>query len=247
MRKYICLLVLAMSSVYGVIAQDRVDTNAVIKELNQVFSFSVQPYLHYSSVLRVYMDPIIDKSASERTLHSEFYKVQDDMYYGNEDEEVYLQDSLMIRINHARKTIQLGKVDVATKKGVDVLPLNSKSMQKMIREQCIVSEEKAGGDTMHINVRSREKRMPQGMTSSNILVTYHKRTHLPMSMEMSMRVSNDGASMSQTASISFGEIQMMAEKAMQMPVWRAQVDYDSDSGNYIGKGRCEGYEVIKTF
>jgi hypothetical protein len=53
--------------------------------------------------------------------------------------------------------------------------------------------------------------------------------------------------MTQTASVSFDGIEMTKEKAVQMPLWTAQVGYDDQSKNFNGKGRCEGYEVIKTF
>jgi len=273
MRKIIILLVL-VSAVCSTQAQRSSDTTALIKELNDVMSFAVQPYLHYSSVISLRRGPMVDTAGTGTVLHNEFYKVQDDLYYGNEQEEIYLQDSLMVRISHARKMIQLSRVDVSTKKRIDLMPLKRADMQRLMREHCTLSGAPGQGDTDQIVIRSQEKQAPQGLTSSEMAVTYRRDTHLPVLMELSMHVRQDETEemvellktqgfdvgkmeveqdgkktlgMTQTASVSFEGIEMTKEKAMGMPVWTAQVGYDDQSKNFSGKGRCEGYEVIKTF
>lgn len=273
MRK-ISLLLLPVIAACCVQGQRPSDTTALIKEFNQVMSFSVQPYLHYSSVISLYRSPMTDTTGKNNVLHNEFYKVLDDLYYGNEQEEFYLQDSLMVRINHARKLIQLSKVDVASKKKVDVLPLKKNDMQKMLRERCILSGAPLQGDTEQIIIQSPERQSPQGFMSSDMAVKYERGTHLPVQMELSMHVRQDETeqmvevlkaegfdvrkmelekdgkmtlTMTQTASVYFGNIEMTKTKAEQMPLWTASVTYDEASGNFSGKGRCEGYEVIKTF
>lgn len=255
-------------------AQKRSDTAAIIQTFNEVMSFSVQPYLHYSSVISLRSAPMTDTARSGSVLHNEFYKVQDDLYYGNEQEEIFLQDSLMVRINHSRKTILLSKVDMATKKRVDILPLKRTDMQKMLREHCTLSRLPDEGDTGRIMISTREKQIPQGFTCSDMLVVYRRGSHLPVWMEMNMHLRNEeneqvtealrangfdvakmasvkdgrkSLNMTRTASVNFGEIETTKEKAGQMPLWMDRVDYDSNTETYSGKGRCEGYEVIKTF
>jgi hypothetical protein len=255
-------------------AQKRSDTTAIIKEFNQVMAFSVEPYLHYSGTISLRSGPMTDTAKGNNVLHNEFYKVQDDLYYGNEQEEVFLQDSLMVRVSYSRKTIQLSKVDMATKKRMDILPLKRMDMQKMLRERCMLSRLPNEGDIGQIIISTHEKQAPQGFVSSDMLVVYHRGSHLPVRMEMSMHVRNEeneqmtevlrangfdvvkmvsekdgkkSLAMTRTASVSFGEIDVTKEKAAQMPLWRDRVNYDDHSKNYSGKGRCEGYEVIKTF
>ncbi|MBN9384680.1 MAG: hypothetical protein J0H74_28255 [Chitinophagaceae bacterium] len=274
MRKIIYLQVLPVLIFIHTSAQKRSDTAAIIKEFNEVMTFSVQPYLHYSSVISLRSGPMTDTAVSGSILHNEFYKVQDDLYYGNEQEEVFLQDSLMVRISHSRKTVLLTKVDMATKKRMDVLPLKRTDMQRMLREHCTLSRLPDEGDTGRIMISTHEKRMSQGFTYSDMLVVYHRGSHLPVRMEMNMHLRNEeneqmtealkangfdvakmtsvkdgrkSLDMTRTASINFGEIEIVKEKAEQMPLWRDRVDYDGDTKTYNGKGRCEGYEVTKTF
>jgi len=274
MRKIIYLQGLLMLMICHASAQKRSDTTAVIKEFNQVMAFSVQPYLHYSSIISLRSGPMTDTAKGNSVLHNEFYKVQDDLYYGNEQEEIFLQDSLMVRVSHSRKSIQLSKVDMETKKRVDILPLKKTDMQKMFRERCTLSRLPDEGDIGQILISTHEKQAPQGFVSSDMLVVYHRGSHLPVRMEMSMHVRNEeneqmtqvlkangfdvvkmvsekdgkrSLAMTRTASVSFGEIDITKEKATKMPLWRDRVNYDDNSKNYSGKGRCEGYEVIKTF
>jgi hypothetical protein len=274
MRKIIYIQVLLVLMAYAVSAQKRGDTIAIIKDFNQVMAFSVQSYLHYSSVISLRSGPMADTVKGSSVLHNECYKVQDDLYYGNEQEEIFLQDSLMVRISHSRKSIQLSKVDMATKKRMDILPLKRTDMQKMLRERCTLSRLSDEGDAGQILISTHEKQTPQGFVSSDMRVVYDRGSHLPLKMEVSMHLRNEeneqmknvlkvngfdvvkmasekdgkkSLSMTQTASVSFGEIETTKEKATQMPLWRDRVDYDDHSKNYSGRGRCEGYEVIKTF
>lgn len=273
MRK-IKFLLLLLCSIHVANAQSQGDTTAIIREFNQVMSFAVHPYLYFNSIMLMHGGPMADPGKTGNTLHNEFYKMEDDLYYGNEQEEIYLQDSLMVRINHSRKTIQLSKVDVATKKRMDLLPLKKGDMQKMLREHCLLSRPADEGDTGQIIIRSPEKRSPRGFMSSEMIVRYNRQSHLPVLMELDMHVRQDeteqlldmlkdqgfdvvkmeqekdgkkSLTMTQIASVLFGAIEMTKEKAIQMPLWKERIDYDDQLKNYSGKGRCEGYEIVKTF
>lgn len=268
---YIQLLVLA---VYDVSAQKRSDTIAIIKEFNEVMAFSVQPYLHYSSIISLRSSPMMDTTKGNSILHNEFYKVQDDLYYGNEQEEIFIQDSLMVRVSHSRRTIQLSKVDMATKKRLDVLPLKRTDMQRMLREHCTLSRLADEEDLRRIMISTQEKQTPQGFVSSDMLVVYHRGSYLPVRMEMRMHLRNDENEqmkealqasgfdivrltaekdgkkclfLTQTASIGFGEIDITKEKAAQMPLWKDRVEYDGNLRTYKGRDKCVDYEIIKTF
>jgi hypothetical protein len=273
MRKIIYIQLLSLM-VCHVSAQKRSDTMAIIKEFNEVMAFSVQPYLHYSSIISLRSGPMMDTTKGNSILHNEFYKVQDDLYYGNEQEEIFIQDSMMVRINHSRKTILLSKVDMLTKKRLDVLPLKKADMQRMLRERCTLSRLADEGDLRRIMISTQEKQTPQGFVSSDMFVTYHRGSYLPVRMEMRMHLRNEDneqieealktngfdivkmvaekegkkcLSMTQTASIGFGDIENTKEKAAQMPLWKDWVEYDGNLKIYKGRDKCADYEIIKTF
>jgi len=259
---------------YNAFAQKKGDTTAMIREFNQVMAFAIQPYLHYNSVVSLRSGPMMDTAKAGNILHNEFYKILDDLYYGNEREEIFLQDSLMVRISHSRKMIQVNKVDMATKKKIDILPLKNADMQRMLRERCTLSTMPDEGDTGQIIIRSNERRTPQGFASSEMVLAYHRGSHLPLLMEINMHMRNEATEQmadmfrangfnvakmemekdgkksletTETVSVVFREIEVAKDKAGQMPLWRDRVNYDANSNNYSGRGRCEGYEVIKTF
>ncbi|MDO6433980.1 hypothetical protein Q4E93_25455 [Flavitalea sp. BT771] len=274
MRKLVYIQLLFILIANNVFAQKKGDTTAMIREFNQVMAFAVQPYLHYSSLISLRSGPMMDTTKTGNVLHNEFYKVQDDLYYGNEQEEIFLQDSLMVRISHSRKMIQMNKVDMATKKKIDILPLKNTDVQRMLRERCTVSRLPDAGDTGQIIIRTNERRTPQGFANSEMVLIYHRGSHLPLLMEVSMHMRNEATEqmgdmfkangfnvakmetekdgrknleITQTVSVSFREIEVAKDKAGQMPLWRDRVNYDAKSNNYSGRARCEGYEVIKTF
>ncbi|MHA4808142.1 hypothetical protein ACX0G9_08540 [Flavitalea flava] len=274
MKKLKYLVYFLMVATLKVSAQNVPDTGAVIREFNKVMSFAIRPYLHFSSLISMRSGPMVDQETNISLLHNEFYKIDDELYYGNEREELYLQDSLMIRINHLRKTIQLNKIDLATKKKMDILPLKKMDAQKLLREQYTIAEISEKEDTGQILIRSREKRGVQGFTSSEMKIRYARGSHLPVLMEITMKVrqpeseqikeiyrsrgfdigkmmlemgGEKSLEITETASISFGPIGMTKENAMTMPLWEEKITYDDQLKRFSGKGQCEGYEVIKTF
>lgn len=274
MRKVVYLQALLILIVCQASAQKRRDTVAIINEFNKVMEFSVNPYLHYRGIISLRSGPMVDSTAGSKTLHNEFYKVQDDLYYGNELEEVFLQDSLMVRINHSRKSVQVSKLDMASKKQVDLMPLKRTEMQRMLREHCTLSRLPVSGDTGRIMIATRETRSSQGFVSSDLLVVYLRDTHLPLGMEMTIHLRNEeteqmrelfagngfdvsrmesesggkkSLSVTQRAAVSFEKIETTEEEAEKMPLWTEYVSYDQETKIYSGKGRCEGYEVTNTF
>ena len=97
-------------------AQRTQDTAAMIAALGKVMQFSVRPNLSFTVQTDVTLDPVIAAPDSSEHATGTFYKHNDDLYYGNGRQETYLQDSLIVRIDHMRRTIDVGKVDVASKK-----------------------------------------------------------------------------------------------------------------------------------
>src|SRR6478672_2998885 len=85
------------------------DTTALIKEYNQVLSFSVKPYVFYTMQTKMRSMPVLDIQDTA-TVTGEFYKRDNDLYYRSGADEVFLRDSFYIEINSDRKSIVVSKV-----------------------------------------------------------------------------------------------------------------------------------------
>jgi hypothetical protein len=269
-RRLLIFLLLATGA--PAIAQSAADTAAVIGEFDEVMAFAVQPYVHFTCVMALHAGPMLPPGDTGRILHSDFYKYEDNLYYGNEQEEMYLQDSLMIRVNHHQKVIQISKVDVATKKNMDILPLKRTDRQKLLRNRYTIGKMPDRGDTGVIVIRPQAGRTAGESMNTEILMEYAKSSHLPLLMRMTtrQRASETVAGalkangfdvvhmveeeagirsliMTQTASMRFETMDTTKETAMHMPLWKDKIAYDPMSGNYMGRGDYTDYRIIKTF
>jgi hypothetical protein len=251
--------------------QKKADTAALIKEFNKVMAFAVQPYLHYNSTTTMQTLPAVRLSDSAAVLHNSFFKLNDNLYYSNEQQEIYLQDSLMITIVHSRKSIQVSRVDIATKGKMDLLPLKKIDVQKMLRKNYTIASGQANGDTASIIIRSQEIKQSN---KAEMLVEYNKKSylpyllqvtiyqHLPVSEQLIDLLRKQGGDVqkliheqdglqymeiAQIATLRFSEIDAQKEIALQMPGWKEKLVYDDKQKTFRGKDRYEGYEIIKTF
>lgn len=255
-------------------AQERQDTTASIKAFNKVMEFAVQPDLYYTSTTSIHSVPAIRVPGNTAVLHNVFYKVNNDLYYGNEQEEVYLQDSVMITVNHIRKTILINKVDVATKEKMDLMPLKKASMQKMLRERFVISQQKRQGDTLAITIRSQDRTNLGNMANTEMVVLYSKPGYLPYAMEVTQQMRQPASeqllavlnsqglmtqttltetqgvkyiNMSQTATINFSAIETSGKKSREMPLWKSSLVFDDQLQSFKGINKCAEYEVTQNF
>jgi hypothetical protein len=263
------LLVLLFHKAHGQTARDTV---ASIKAFNQVMSFAVQPYLHYRSILSEHSEPVM-RPEDTGAYHTDFYKVGDDLYYGNEQQEVYLQDSLMITLDHRRHAIQISRVDPATKTNVDLLPLRVSRIQKMLREHYLIGHDTLGGDTAEFVIRSKERNDTPDV-ATQLKVLYNGNNLRPYRLDVTLLFREpasqqameelrrrgidpgklvhirEGAPwlvLSQTMSIRFVEMNQDRQEAERMPSWTEKVAYDAGEQTFRGKGSYVDYEVTKTF
>jgi hypothetical protein len=268
------ILVLMLGAVSPAEAQHVRDTISVIRDFNDVMAFTVQPYVYFSSTTSLITGPMRNGRDSVTRLHGKFYKCGEDMYYGTEAEELFVQDSLMIQIDHHRKAIMIRRIDMATKKNIDLLPLKKPDLQKLLRGHYLIGETPAGGDTAVISIRSQPGMVLMQGRSSEMRVEFIKDTHLPLIMEVIMGIRQDGSEqtrnllkkqgfnvekmkdslngarffvMNETAAVRFDEVAMTREQAMQMPLWTERLAYDRTAGQFRGTGDCAGYAVTKTF
>jgi hypothetical protein len=271
-RSIILLMLLAVAGPAR--AQHVRDTTAAIRDFNDVMAFAVQPYVYFSSTTSLMTGPMRNGRDSITRLHGKFYKCGEDMYYGTEAEELFVQDSLMIRIDHHRKAITIRRIDMATKKNIDVLPLKRADLQKLLRDHYLIGEAPGGGDTAVISIRSQPAMMATQWRSAEMRVEFKRDSHLPLVMEVMMRVRQQGSDqirdllikqgfdvndmkenlngvpffvMDQTVAVRFDEVSTTREKAIQMPLWTGELAYERIAEQFTGTGACAGYAVTKTF
>ena len=271
--RMIVLLALLVTS-RPVSAQHVRDTMAVIRDFNAVMAFAVQPYVYYSSTMSMTTGPMRKGADSVMKLHGKFYKVGDDMYYGTEAEELFVQDSFMIRIDHNRKDIMVQRIDLSTKKNMDLLPLKRADRQRLLRGRYLISEMSRGGDTGLITIRSQEGKLQTQLQSAEMQVEFRQNGHLPLMMQVTIQTRQDGSEqvrellrgwgynvermqasfygiqyliLDQTAEVRFDEISMENDRAKHMPLWTEKLAYDRSAGQFSGAGDCAGYTVTKLF
>lgn len=270
----VVVIMLLLAAISPARAQHVRDTINVIRDFNDVMAFAVQPYVYYRSTTSLMTGPMRNGRDSITRLHGKFYKCGDDIYYGTEAAELFVQDSLMIQIDHHRKAITIRRIDMATKKNIDLLPLKKTDLQKLLRGHYLVAETPVGGDTAVISIRSQPDIALTRWRSSEMRMEYKKDTHLPLIMEVMMRVPQQGSEqtgnllrqqgfnvdkmkdslngmpffvMNETAAVRFDEVATTREQAIQMPLWTEKLAYDRVTGQFRGTGACEGYVVTKTF
>lgn len=270
------LSILFLSSVLspGLHAQADEDTSAVIREFDNLMAFATQPHLHYSFVLALHSGPMLPPADTGQILHGNFYKSGDDLYYGTEQGETYLEDSLMIEVDRRREMILIHKVDVATKKNMDLLPLAKKKRQKLFRNEYTITKMPDQGDTGAMVMRSRPIRTGAQVTTAEILTQYSKSGQVPLLMRLTtelqqqqspqviqmlktsgydvqqMSVEQGGVRsllVRNTISMRYGAMDTTEATARRMPWWKDRITYDPRSGNFSGKGEYGRYRVIKTF
>jgi len=246
------------------------DTTALVENFNKVMSFTNHLYLHYNTFTKMVSDPVI-QSEDTLSFNGEFYKYKNDFYCNSGQEEVFIEDSLMIRVNHQRKEIWISKMDTTTKNRAGASPIGSMDILKKIKDNYAISDVQKDTDFATIQLSKTQINTPQ---TTMIAITYDKKTFLPLTMELKLkldqRVDDDEInslkeegiqqnkliktidkekylSRQQGIIISFKDINTTIEKAKEIPSWKEVLGYNFSTGEFIGKGRCSDYEITKTF
>jgi len=257
----------------GLYSQPLQDTAAMVKEFRKVMNFALQPYVYYTTVTNISSDPIIEATD---TLHTNgiFYKNNTDIYYENGPETVYLQDSLLIQVNHERKTIWVSRVDMASKERLNTMPVGNKQLQEIMRKNYSMNTSVTDSNTNRLHFETRQRVGQSGVVSNRINLDYTASDHLPNAMEIEMHMQQpadedmisqikaqgvddskliqliNGAKYlvrMQKLQMVFGAIDFSKEKAAQMPLWKEVITFNPAEQQYTGKAALTGYEVTKTF
>jgi hypothetical protein len=249
------------------------DTTAMLKEFNKVMSFAVQPYVYYEARTKMEASPVLQPEDTLST-KGEFYKNENNLYYSSKQDEMFMQDSLFIQVNHDRKSIWISRVDVETKDKMNMLPLGSKDMQELFRKKYTISKTALDERSSRLNFEAKQYFDSVSVVVVNIGLQYSGKKLLPellqMNVSMKQLVSDEqlqqlqaaGASAKQAiqttgdnnyfvrnqrVTVTFENVDNSKEKAQQMPVWQNKLNYNAVTNEFTGKGSYSDYEITKTF
>lgn len=249
------------------------DTAALIKEFNKVMSFSIQPYLYYTTNTKIEAVPVVEPGDT-MSMTGEFYKYENNIYYSNKLEEMFLEDSLYIQVNHGRKSIWISKVDQDTKQRMNVLPLSNKSLQDLFKSKYTISKTVINKENSQLNFAASQFFDSVSVIMVNIGLQYSGKNFLPQMIEMNIDMkqkANDeflqqmaaqGTNIdvmikeidnikylvrNQRVSISFDAINNSKEKATEIPLWTTRLKYDAVKDEFVAKEMYRDYEITKTF
>jgi uncharacterized protein YoaH (UPF0181 family) len=263
-----------MMAVVMVTTQARAqDTTAMLKEFNKVMSFSVQPYLYYTAITKMEASPIMQPEDT-LSMQGEFYKNGTNLYYSNQQEEMFMEDSFFIQVNHDRKSIWISKVDMDTRDKMNVMPLSDKKVQELFRKRYTIRKTIINPETSHLNFETRQYFDSISVVIVNIGLQYSGKNFLPELMElnvnMKQQIPDEQIQMmkdqgtetgeaiqsigntnylvrTQKVTVQFENIDNTKQKAMQMPSWKERLIFNEAAGEFSGKGIYSDYEITKTF
>jgi hypothetical protein len=264
------LVLLFTVATFGAKAQD---TAAMIKEFNKVMSFAVQPYVYYTSYTKLEANPVLQPEDTMNT-KGEFYKYGNNLYYSNKQEEMFLEDSLFIQVNHDQKTIWVSKVDVETKDKMNILPLGDKKIQELFRKEFTISKTEVDEKSSRLNFEAKQYFDSISLVMVNIGLQYSGKKFMPELLDMNVNMKqlitdeqieelkNQGADIkqaiqtvggnnyfirSQRVTVTFENVDNSKEKAQQIPQWQDKLNYNPANNEFSGKGIYSDYEITKTF
>jgi hypothetical protein len=229
--------------------------------------------VYYKTSTVLTSSPIL-QTEDTMQLQGEFYKFNNDLYYRNNNDEVYLQDSLMIEINHSQKTILISKVNVETKPNINMLPLDDKKVRELVKTKYTIAQKELQNNTEQLVLEAKEPASLDMVTQYQFVITYQSKTNVPNAMQMSIAMKQqlleedmqalptstteekklvqliDGKNWlvrNQQIIVTIADFSTDKTKAGQMPLWTKVLAYDAAKNEFIGKELLADYEITKTF
>ncbi len=270
-KKYVLILLTAIGQ--KAYCQQASDTAALVKEFTKVMAFAVQPYLSYTTVTKMDAQPLLNDKDTI-SANGVFYKNNSTMYCNTTKDEMYVEDSVMVQINNVNKTIWISKVDTYTSEKMNALPITTKKMLDIVRRNYTISKSKLEDGFSSIRFETRKSAHSNSTTSAAVVLEYSEQTQLPKSIniEMSMKqpandemitaIKNEGVDENkllqniegvnyivtmQRINVQFSNIENTREKVAHIPSFTEKIEKDETTGEYIGKGIYQDYEITKTF
>ncbi|MDI9363591.1 MAG: hypothetical protein QM541_01475 [Flavobacterium sp.] len=271
--KFILITILVFIC-YGVKGQQTADTLALIKTFDKVMAFIKQPYLYYTTSSKLSSEPVL--SVQDTMLFtSTCYKQFTDLYYSNNSDETFIEDSLFIKINHQRKTVWISKVDAANKEKLTNNTTNLKQLQDMMRKRYTISKletDKAG--IAKLQFVSTQAINGLLTTTTTLILDYEVASYLPKAIEMVINIrqplTDELAAMiksqnmhenelvkvidgnkyilrKQTMFTVFTTIETDKSVVSKMPKWNDVLDFNAVTKAYTSKGVLANYTITKMF
>lgn len=246
------------------------DKATLVREFNKVMSFSVQPFLHYTTITKMDASPILQETDT-LSVKGEFFKNGNNIYYRSSQEEMFVEDSFFIRIDNEKKTILISKVDVDTKDKMNLLPLSTRKMQKLFEKEYAVSKIAVDEKSSRLNFHASSENLSGITTDIGLQYSDKKKTpelmqlivrmKQPATDEMVQQVKSNSQERQliqvidgqpylvrrQSVTIRFEDIDYSKEKAMQIPSWQNRIGFNPADGVFTGKNKYSDYEITKTF
>lgn len=257
----------------GTAVKAQEDTAALIKSFYKVMAFASKPFVSYTGHFSLESQPILEPedSASGET---SFYKNQTDVYYKSGKDEMYLQDSFLIQIDHDKKTVWMSKVDIPSKSKLNNPVLNNRQLQQFMRQRYSIEELQETPGNSGLRLKSKIVTGLSTVVSSTIDLNFLQSDYRPASLVFEMRLqqpwNEELAGQIQQAGYNenklyqdiggkkfivrtqrlttlFDSIDYSPGKASEIPRWTEVLAYDTDNDRYTPRGNCAGYELTKTF
>jgi len=245
----------------------------MIKEFKKVMEFTRQPFVYVTTTTTVQSQPVLDAQDTLRT-QGVFYKNETDLYYSTGQEEMYLQDSLLVQVNHDRKTIWISRVDKGSKEKLGEMPTGNRQLQEMMRKNYSMKRTETDHHLAKLSFETKEVTGRSAVISTRGDLLFTEKDHLPRQMDIEMRMQQPASAemieqiksqgvderklvqlvngqqclvRMQRMTVLYNSIDNTKQKAMQMPLWQTILDFDAVSQNYSGKGVYAEYAITKTY
>lgn len=241
----------------------------ITETFRKVMAFSKQPYLHYSTVTKMNAIPVFEQKDT-MTLTGEFFKLKDNFYSNNGFEETYVQDSFLVRVNHERKSIWISKVNMVTKKTMDMLPI---SLKQLLLKTYDINQSVISNDIIRMDFSEKQQNNIH-ITAASFGLEYNKHNLLPTAFEIKATLQQaptvelmaeldkehiDSSNLfkviegvkylvrTQQMQVAFSNINNTIECALKMPSWKRVLAYDSILKEFVTTSAYTGYAVTPTF
>jgi hypothetical protein len=273
MRYKIFLVTLLLAFCCAGNAQEGKDTAGIVREFRKLMEFMRRPYVFYTTKTTIASRPVIVPQDTA-TMQGRFYKNGTDVYYSNGPDEVYLQDSLMVQVNHERKSIWISRVDMKSKEKMNVLQVGNDQLLQIMQNNYSMQNTMLDHRTIQLHFASRQMQGHSTYLTSLMDLQYDEKTDLPQQLSVEIRMQQPASDAmvaafkeqgidvsklietingarwlvrTQKMTTAFNEISNEKKIAMQMPWLTSVLDYDIGGAKFTAKAAYTAYEITKTF
>ncbi len=247
------------------------DTNNIINDFAKVMGFASQSDIFYNTNIKMFSVPVM-QTQDTMNFSGIFYKKGESVYAQSGNEETFLQDGFLIKINKERKSIWISKTDENI-----IEELTQKKITKQVIElfrNRYNIEKTLSGSVANISFDTKSVEDYSNSYKTRISLQYDIKDYLPKSIEIEMILKEeaddelkaaliseginveslsqkiDGKEFfvrTQKMTLSFDNISTKSSIVQTIPSWKSYIKYDESKRNFIGIGMYSEYEITKLF